>query len=512
MLAGKKTVLLIVALALAVAVCWGPRGSDFASAQGPPGAPAPPTGAQSAPPGGAPPGPSGAPAPAGNPSTAASQKSTLLLSNLNSKDLDVRELAAEDIRGLLATALTRPKDFAELRKLVAPMVPLALAGPTTGLRLSALQCLASTTDVMPEYTRVVLKCTYDPNQSVQEEAVTLLAMCPALDEADQRLEELSQSGDNELASRARQALFARWVAHGAKAVPQLCRRLADAKGDIRTQAALHLYRVKPQRDIVPMVMQALQSNPDPSVRHGAAMVLALVCVGASPTQKTFHESTQTIYKVAMRSPAAPVDLRPQALFMDRLLNDSSSLVREVCAEGLGYQADPHAAPALAQALTRDPEPKVRVRAAAAFVLVRAPEAAAPLGQALRQDKSVRVRRQAAEALGWTATSEAVAALLQGAQDGDAEVRRTVATQLGRLRTPKSIPTLVNLFQDPNEDVRWTAVRAVGAIGALDPSPQALDALVAAVDDPSALVARASEDALRKLGITRRSTTHLKPDA
>ncbi len=374
----------------------------------------------------------------------------------------------------------------------------ALRGETAGIRQAAVNALGNRP---ARNGPALLQATYDRDPDVQTAAIGALAMAPPSRETDARLQQLAASSDPAVVSTAVGTLMRRYGNLGAEGIPLLVAALGLTHGDANSNAALQLLQMR--RLGVPALMSALASSPNAAERHGAALVLALVCAGRSERQEAFAEAAQAEWKFKQEIPEP--DLRPLPVFADRLLRDPDPLVREVCAQGLGYLGTEKAAPALARALLSDPADQVRTFAASALVLTPGTAALPALHKAVTADKSPRVRRFAAEALGWTGDPQAVTALMAATRDPDANVRRLAALQLGRLRSQQALSSLTALFTDPDEDVRWAAVRAVDGLR----NREAVDALVMAAQDPSVLVAHAAQTALQKLGEVRRADTHLK---
>jgi HEAT repeat protein len=398
----------------------------------------------------------------------------------------------------LGTVYAATTDEATLSKLEGVLREAAAHAETAGIRQAAVSALGNKP---ARNGAALLQATYDRDPEVQTAALNALASAPASHETDARLQQLTASTDPAVATAAVGALMRRYGSLGAEGVPLLVSALGISRGDANSNAALQLLGLR--RTGVPTLMTALASSPNATERHGAAVVLALVCAGKSPRQEAFAEAAQAEWKLKQEIPDP--DLRPLPVLADRLLHDSDELVREACAEGLGYLGSERAAPALAQALLSDPVYQVRACAASALVLIPGTQALPALQKAVESDKAARVRRFAAEALGWTGDPQAVGALMAATQDPDEQVRRLAALQLGRLKAVQALPALTAMFSDPSEDVRWAAVRAVDGLR----SHQAVPALVMAAQDPSVLVAHAAQTALQKLGEVRRGDAHLR---
>jgi len=294
-------------------------------------------------------------------------------------------------------------------------------------------------------------------------------------------------------------------------VAGLASLLGVHENDLSAKAAIKLTVMG--RKVVPELIDIVKTSSDVSQRHGAALVLAMVCGGTTPKQDKFADLALAKNYALIEMPGPP-DRRAVEPLIDALLHDESAMVREIAAQGLGYLGDAQATPALAQALTKDPSEPVRRRAAAALITVPARAAQPALEQAVRTDKSEYVRRYAAEALGWIGTGGVVSALTDAARDEAPEVRRYAAVQLGKIAEEKDLPeeirqkalvALVGLFDDENADVRWAAVMSVGKMR----DRAAVAQLRRALDDPVTMVSHAAERALQKLGLAERRAEEFK---
>ena len=453
-------------------------GNGPAWAQGPlpPGAPPPPSA-------GAPPGSEQPPLP----------PLEDILAGVRSADLMARQTAVGQL-GVVYRTGTNPEREAEIERILREN---ALHGETPGLRTVAVNGLGARPDRnMAELARAAL----DPAKEVREAALRVLAAAPPSPAADRALEQLVNSPDVAVAAGALDTLTKRLRLRGAPGVEPLLRLLAVSRTDASAKAALQL--VQFGREVMPALLRTLATGSNELQRHAAGTVITMLCGGQTPRQQQF---AQMVRSLRHQEPnLLEPDLSALAGLSQALERDPAPLVREVCAQGLGYLSDERCAPPLVRALLQDPAEEVRVRAAAALVLIPSEGAAgetalAALEQAVAQDRSPRVRRFAAEALGWTNNPRATGALLVATRDADPQVRQIAAQQLGRLQTPEALEPLLALFSDPAEDVRWRAVVAVDRLR----DRRAAEALVQATQDPSVLVSNAAQTALQKLGESRR---------
>ncbi|GMV39122.1 MAG: hypothetical protein AMXMBFR64_08380 [Myxococcales bacterium] len=80
------------------------------------------------------------------------------------------------------------------------------------------------------------------------------------------------------------------------------------------------------------------------------------------------------------------------------------------------------------------------------------------------DPKVRVRAAAAFALGAAGSREATPALLKALSDVDLNVRFAAVVALGRVRDPASVEPLVAALRDKDDEVRGYAAEALGSVG------------------------------------------------
>jgi HEAT repeat protein len=453
--------------------------------EGPPGQMAP-GGAPGGGPGG-PPGEAAPPLP--NPQDA--------FTKAQSKDIDTRSAALRDV----ATLYNATQDEAVRKQAQGLLRQAAQQGETAAIRQAAVGALGMHAT---DNTDLLLQMTYDPDAEIANAALAGLAQGTPSATVTARLQQLRGSRDTALATLATEVLTQVYGRQGLAGAPALIEMLGSSTGDANAKAALRLLGLG--RDILPACVTVLTSSPNDLQRHGAGVVIAMLCGGKNQYQEAFAQVGQAEFKVT-RNVLAP-DLRVLPALLTAVRNDRSPMVREICAQALSYLGDERAVPVLAQALQSDPEASVRAFAAGALVTLPAEAARPALERALETDKSARVRRNAAEALGWLGDQAASGALIAATRDRDEEVRRLAAAQLGRVHGAGSLEALTALFGDSSEDVRWAAVVAVDKMR----DRRAVPALVSATQDTSVLVSHAAETALQKLGETYRQETNLKQPA
>ena len=179
------------------------------------------------------------------------------------------------------------------------------------------------------------------------------------------------------------------------------------------------------------------------------------------------------------------------LFLDSVAA-GDDLQAEEAALALGPVGD-ETLPALHDLLA-DSDPNRRWWAARALAAVGSPAARDLLAKSL-DDPDANVRACAAQGLGELRAEEAVAGLVRHLADPSPLVSRIAADSLGRIGSP-AVPGLIEALQGGATATRAGAARALRVI-----QPQeAVPALCAALDDPSAVVTYYAEEALERMGV------------
>jgi len=351
---------------------------------------------------------------------------------------------------------------------------------------------------------LLLEALNDKDTSVLIGVLHVLSQHAGKPSLIRRVRELLNHPDYRVSSAAVSALLEMYSR--SKDVAGLINLLGVSEHDLSAKAAIKLSVMG--RETVPELIRALKTSTNADQRHGAALVLSMICGGTSVKQRRFAELAQAEQLPAYQKAPPLPDRRAVEPLIDALRHDDSAKVREISAQGLGYLGDARAAPALAEALTKDPSETVRRRAAAALITVPAHLVRRDLEQAARNDESAAVRRYAAEALGWIGSPLVVPALIDVTKDEAPEVRRYAAIQLGRFAEEEKLSeklhnqvllALINLFDDEDSDVRWAAVMSIGKLR----DRATVGLLAKALDDPVPMVSHAAERGLQKLGLAER---------
>jgi len=413
-----------------------------------------------------------------------------------SSDNHERTIGVNSLGQLLATGTA-----AQRRASQARLCEILLHSSLSSLRGQAAAMLG----IRFEQTYpVLLQALDDVDTHVLTTVLRVVSHHPGKPPLLRRVRQLLDHPDDRVSEAAASALVDMYKR--SKNIAGLIELLGVYEHDLSAKAAIALSVMG--RETVPDLIHALRTSPDADRRHGAALVMAMICGGVSLKQQEFAELAQVDQRLAFQKVPPFPDRRAVEPLVDALLHDESERVREIAAQGLGYLGDEKAAPALAEALAKDPSEAVRRRAAAALITVPARSVRRALEEAARSDESDVVRRYAVEALGWIGSPVVVDVLIDVTEDEAPEVRRYAATQLGRLGQEgkirqdlhhQALIALVSLFDDDNADVRWAAVRSVGKLR----DKTAVGLLAKALDDPVPMVSHAAERGLQKMGIAQR---------
>ncbi|MBE9508730.1 MAG: HEAT repeat domain-containing protein [Chloroflexi bacterium] len=179
------------------------------------------------------------------------------------------------------------------------------------------------------------------------------------------------------------------------------------------------------------------------------------------------------------------------LFLDAIAAGDDACAEEA-ALALGQLGD-GALPPLRDLLA-DANPDHRWWAARALAAIGTPAARELLITALG-DADPDLRACAAQGLGELRAGEAVEALMRCLSDPSPFLSRIAADSLARIGPP-AVPALIAALQEGGVLARAGAARALSIIQ----PEEAVPALCAALDDPSAIVTHYAEEALEKMGV------------
>lgn len=144
--------------------------------------------------------------------------------------------------------------------------------------------------------------------------------------------------------------------------------------------------------------------------------------------------------------------------------------------------------------------KTRRASVEAIGKLSARKASGQITRMLKEDRDEAVRASCARALGDFANVKAIPALEEALQDSkNVQIQAVIA--LGMIRSSDAIPALLALLRHATPEIRLHACSALGQIGGIK-NTEKIEALL---DDKEAMVRRAAENCMEKLGVTPRGS-------
>ncbi len=252
--------------------------------------------------------------------------------------------------------------------------------------------------------------------------------------------------------------------------------LASLGGDQRTVEALHGMADDPNSWVRRLVMDLVAGLDDSRTGdiltkglHDTELsvrVSALWSIGrrrdpaSAPAAAACLADAQPRVRLAAARALVLIDTRLAAARLPELLNDPDEMVRREVADALGESGEAAALGPLA-VLLKDDAASVRERAAEALAANGTTKAIESLVAALCVHRSRPLAQSQLARLG----PAALRVLLATARAAEPELRAASAESLGLLRQPQALPTLRLLMRDIDASVREAAEAAVNRIGA-----------------------------------------------
>ncbi len=165
-----------------------------------------------------------------------------------------------------------------------------------------------------------------------------------------------------------------------------------------------------------------------------------------------------------------------------LTSSANILVRRQAIKAMGKLKYPRGLAAVENALN-DPERCVRSTAAFALQDLHGPQSVAKLVAAVRRWREFPIFESAASTLAVIDASYLPEIIALG-RDSDVVLRRLSAYALGRRGDPKGLPAVIAAVKDDDLYVRFRAANGLLNFGE---QPEAIDALMRALDDPSEII-------------------------
>jgi HEAT repeat protein len=157
-------------------------------------------------------------------------------------------------------------------------------------------------------------------------------------------------------------------------------------------------------------------------------------------------------------------IKAMKMLANTVLEDRDPLARKHALYLIGISRNPGCIPILIQGL-RDPEKAVRAQTVHALISIGQTASSALIG--LLKDPDWKVRYRAAEALGMVGGENLAPALITLLQDDKDHVRYIAAKSLGMIRSPEAKDPLRACLNDENQYVRAMALSALSGIGAME---------------------------------------------
>jgi len=277
--------------------------------------------------------------------------------------------------------------------------------------------------------------------------------------------------DRELSQEVAHAL----AAIGPDALPPLLKGMESKDPEIRRDVAYALsLRASQAKVVVPVLVKALNGDPDTQVRDAAAQSLGEIHqfpnLAVPPLVKTLSDC-----------------------------GDSDIHYEAAMALGKFGDAAESAIPALIEA-TKESQDWVRLYAVESLGSIKkSPETVVPVLIKALDDHDYEVRFMAADALGnfGDKAASAVPRLSEAAEDENAMVRRSAVGSLGEMTnmSDKVAPILIEKLKDPDDTVRYATALALGQ---LDHEAAVVPALLNALKENEGLAKRGAVQALGNL--------------
>lgn len=384
-----------------------------------------------------------------------------------------------------SSPLTPPPDWETTRQ--------RLHDPEATLRQEALFTLLD--QRWPLADTLLLEALFDPQPVLRQMAAEGLAEL-IRDETLEALAEILRAED----AAARSAAMSLLARLGARALPVLIPRLADAEADVRIFTANVLGELGHQAATEPL-LSAL-TDPHENVRYAAAEALGkLKDRRATPALLRAVEEDEWVRFAAIEALGEIAD--PRAIEPLTALLHSEPWLRLPAIEALGQMGDADTGALLQRYLNDNQMVNHAVIAALGAIDAREgtrllaelnqPGLAQTLIEALASTYPA-VRQSAVVALGWVGQPDTLPALLPRLNDEAEEVREATRQSLIHFgaRQPAA---LIESFQAPHSDHRLWIAEALSHIS----QPEAMEALCAGLADTSTPVRVACA---RGLGLAR----------
>lgn len=234
-------------------------------------------------------------------------------------------------------------------------------------------------------------------------------------------------------------------------------------------------------------------HPSMGIRQEVQGVLGRIGRPAVTPLAALCEDPNPVIRRSVAGALDRIDDAQATPYLVKMLKDPDAKVREKAAAGLSYPTSNEAMEALLQTVRSEEDTDVRVVAEQALGEFDAPGAVAALTSIMADaNRNTLGRCWAIEAIEKKKSPLAVEALIRTLSDKDHVVRARAAEALGAFKNAQAVEPLIAMLGDKLQHVRAAAVRALGRIG----DHRADKPLMAMMNDVDENV---REDAARSLG-------------
>ena len=336
----------------------------------------------------------------------------------------------------------------KFQKVLDLIAPLLTADPqlqaARRLKMLSLARMGKTADSMKEYDQLQEKPGRDNEELLRQ--VSIAIILPFRSDMREQVRGAAYSALKEINSNS--------------VVPYLEEGLADGSGMVRALVAEGLGRLSKGR-ASEKFHQALND------KAGWVRATVLKALGRSgdktwiPQISPFLQDDQAVVQVTAAGALIMLGKRENWVRVEQASGSEEGYERGVAVRLLGELQDSRALPKLIQTLT-DPQPTIRVAAAAALGKLGQPDAVPALVEVLSKGIPS-LRSTAAVSLGKLNAEKAIPALKKALNDSDPGVQAAVVDALLRLNTPFTVvgPRIQSLMRHKNPGVRSGAARALG---------------------------------------------------
>lgn len=280
-----------------------------------------------------------------------------------------------------------------------------------------------------------------------------------------------------------------------RAVRFLNSRMRDRSADVRTAAACGLANVNSPRSAT-LLIEALK-DPAVSVRRASAKTLAGMEGEeiAAAVSKALNTETDPAVVESLLETVGRAGTDDALVTLQKYLDSDDRELRHRAISTLRRLKNRKGAAMLIPFLS-DTDNDTRRLAVEAVGALGEPSVAPALRDIVSKDRQEPVRAAAARALGELKDKKAQTVLEEALHDGRT-VRCQAIVALGLIGDKCAVPALLAQLRDQAPEIRYHACNALGEIGELS-GPEPLQDLL---DDKEAMVSRAAEAALTRLGYT-----------